>query len=235
MCIKNNIILSFSLQTVIVSFLSSLILFGSVTYYAFCSFKAELNSVNLLITTIKLENALFLEKLNLENSLQAAKILSLEKAIASTPTIHTVAVSQPILDVEIIKFIEDIVSRTKPSVVLTHFGGDLNVDHRVVNQAVITACRPTSDQCVKKILFFEVPSSTEWQIPSNEEAFIPNWFEDISESLDVKIKALEQYAFELRDWPHPRSVKGVKHLAHWRGASCGVNAAEAFILGRRTP
>jgi LmbE family N-acetylglucosaminyl deacetylase len=141
--------------------------------------------------------------------------------------------SVPIL--EIIKFIEGIVSRTKPSVVLTHFGGDLNVDHRIVNQAVITACRPTSDQCVKQILFFEVPSSTEWQIPSKDEAFIPNWFEDISESLDVKIKALEQYAFELRDWPHPRSVEGVKHLAHWRGASCGVNAAEAFILGRRTP
>jgi NADH-quinone oxidoreductase subunit K len=52
MCIlKNNIILSFSLQTVIVSFLSSLILFGSVTYYAFCSFKAELNSVNLLLVS----------------------------------------------------------------------------------------------------------------------------------------------------------------------------------------
>lgn len=141
--------------------------------------------------------------------------------------------SVPIL--EIIKFIEDIVARTKPSVVLTHFGGDLNVDHRVVNQAVITACRPTSDQCVKQILFFEIPSSTEWQIPSKDGAFIPNWFEDISESLNAKIKALEQYAFELRDWPHPRSVEGVKYLAHWRGASCGVNAAEAFILGRRTP
>jgi LmbE family N-acetylglucosaminyl deacetylase len=141
--------------------------------------------------------------------------------------------SVPIL--EVIKFIEEIVSRTKPSVVLTHFGGDLNVDHRVVNQAVITACRPTSDQCVKQVLFFEIPSSTEWQIPSKEEAFMPNWFEDISESLDAKIKALEQYALELRDWPHPRSVEGVKHLAHWRGASCGVNAAEAFILGRRTP
>jgi hypothetical protein len=84
-------------------------------------------------------------------------------------------------------------------------------------------------------LFFEVPSSTEWQIPSKAEAFIPNWFEDISETLNVKIEALEQYEFELRDWPHPRSVEGVKHLAHWRGASCGVNAAEAFILGRRTP
>jgi LmbE family N-acetylglucosaminyl deacetylase len=136
---------------------------------------------------------------------------------------------------EIIKFIEGIISKTAPSVVLTHFGGDLNVDHRVVNQAVITACRPTWNQCVKQILFFEVPSSTEWQIPSKDEAFIPNWFEDISETLNVKIEALEQYAFELRDWPHPRSVEGVKHLAHWRGASCGVNAAEAFILGRRTP
>lgn len=102
---KNNIIFSFSLQTIAVSFLSSLLLFISVTYYAFYSFKAELNSLNLLINTIKLENSAFIEKLRLENSLQASKIVSLENAIASNPTSNAVAISQPILDFEIVKFI----------------------------------------------------------------------------------------------------------------------------------
>ena len=136
---------------------------------------------------------------------------------------------------EIIKSIEAVVERVRPQIVLTHFGGDLNIDHRIVNQAVLTACRPAPKQGVKKVLFFEVPSSTEWQVPIEGEAFTPTWFEDISETLEIKIKALTVYEHELREWPHPRSVKAVEHLAHWRGASCGVDAAEAFVLGRHTP
>lgn len=136
---------------------------------------------------------------------------------------------------EVIKSIETVVERIRPQIVLTHFGGDLNIDHRIVNQAVLTACRPAPKQGVKEILFFEVPSSTEWQVPTEGEAFAPNWFEDISQTLELKIKALMMYEHELREWPHPRSAKAVEHLAHWRGASCGVDAAEAFVLGRRTP
>lgn len=136
---------------------------------------------------------------------------------------------------EVIKSIEAVVEQIRPQIVLTHFGGDLNIDHRIVNQAVLTACRPAPKQGVKEILFFEVPSSTEWQVPTEGEAFAPNWFEDISQTLELKIKALLMYEHELREWPHPRSVKAVEHLAHWRGASCGVDAAEAFVLGRRIP
>ena len=136
---------------------------------------------------------------------------------------------------EIIKSIEAVVERVRPQIVLTHFGGDLNIDHRIVNQAVLTACRPTVDQVVKQIMFFEVSSSTEWQVPTEGQAFVPNWFEDISQTLELKVKALLMYEHELREWPHPRSVKAIEHLAHWRGASCGVDAAEAFVLGRRTP
>lgn len=141
--------------------------------------------------------------------------------------------SVPLL--EVIKRIEVVIKRVQPSIVITHFGGDLNIDHRIVNQAVLTACRPTVDQVVKQIMFFEVSSSTEWQVPTEGEAFVPNWFEDISQTLELKVKALMMYEHEVREWPHPRSVKAIEHLAHWRGASCGVDAAEAFVLGRRTP
>lgn len=141
--------------------------------------------------------------------------------------------SVPVL--EVIKTIESVIRRVQPSIVVTHFGGDLNIDHRIVNQAVVTSCRPTSGQCVKQIMFFEIPSSTEWQVPNEGEAFVPNWFEDISQTLELKVQALKMYEHELREWPHPRSVKAVEHLAHWRGASCGVDASEAFVLGRRTP
>lgn len=134
---------------------------------------------------------------------------------------------------DIIKPIETLVAKYQPDTVFTHHFGDLNVDHQRIHEAVATACRPQRGHPVKTILGFEVPSSTEWQLPGSAPAFTPNWFVDISDTLDRKLAALDAYAAELRDWPHPRSLQGVQHLAHWRGATVGVDAAEAFILGRQ--
>ena len=102
-----------------------------------------------------------------------------------------------------------------------------------MNKAVVTACRPQKQNTVKNLLFFEVPSSTEWQITKSSKTFNPNWFEDISSVKKKKLNALQAYKRELRKWPHPRSKKGVKTLALWRGATIGVEAAEAFVLGRK--
>jgi hypothetical protein len=100
-----NVTLSFSLQSILAFFLLFLILFIGVNYYTFYCFKAELNSLNLLIHATKLENVSILEKLNLENSLQASKILILENAVSANPTLNTVVASQPVLDIEVVKFI----------------------------------------------------------------------------------------------------------------------------------
>lgn len=133
---------------------------------------------------------------------------------------------------EIVQQIEAPVRRHKPATVLTHHAGDVNIDHRVVHDAVIAACRPQPGHAVKRLLFFEVPSSTEWRPPMSAEPFNPNWFFDISTTLATKLKALEAYEAELRPFPHPRSLQAVSALAQWRGASVGVPAAEAFVLGR---
>jgi LmbE family N-acetylglucosaminyl deacetylase len=137
----------------------------------------------------------------------------------------------PLLD--IIKVVEALISEHHPKLVFTHQVGDVNIDHRRLHEAVVTACRPQAGHSVKTLLCFEVPSSTEWQLPNAMQVFAPNWFVDISTTLTRKVAALEAYATELRSWPHPRSLKGVEHLAHWRGATVGVDAAEAFILGRQ--
>jgi LmbE family N-acetylglucosaminyl deacetylase len=134
---------------------------------------------------------------------------------------------------DITKAVEELIVEYKPEVVFTHHAGDVNIDHRRMHEAVVTACRPQLDHPVKTLLCFEVPSSTEWQLPGSAPAFTPNWFVNISDTLDRKLAALDAYAAELRDWPHPRSRQGVEHLAHWRGATVGVDAAEAFILGRQ--
>ena len=132
----------------------------------------------------------------------------------------------------VVKEVEQFIEKLQPKVVVTHHGGDLNVDHQIVHQAVITACRPQPGYPVKRILFFEVSSATEWQSTTAGNTFVPNWFEDISETMDMKIKALEAYKSEMRNWPHARSIKAVEHLARWRGASMGYEAVEAFMLVR---
>ena len=138
-----------------------------------------------------------------------------------------------LLRLETVKVVEKYINKSKPNIIYTHFGNDLNVDHQIVNQAVVTASRPQKNNSVKSLFFFEVPSSTEWRIDAKSKMFNPNWFEDISSFKNKKFKALKAYSLELRKWPHPRSIKGVESLVSWRGATVGVDAAEAFILGRK--
>jgi N-acetylglucosamine malate deacetylase 1 len=133
---------------------------------------------------------------------------------------------------DIIKVIEQETIKYQPDIIYTHHNGDVNIDHRRIHEAVITATRPIPSNTVKTLLFFEVASSTEWQTPSSAPIFAPNWFVDISETLSLKMKALAAYESEMRPWPHARSILALEHLARWRGASVGVEAAEAFILGR---
>jgi len=74
----------------------------------------------------------------------------------------------------------------------------------------LTACRPKIKNNVKLILFFEILSSTEWNVASKKLFFNPNWYEDITKYLNIKIKAIKCYKKELRKSPHPRSLETIK-------------------------
>lgn len=133
--------------------------------------------------------------------------------------------------IEIIKRLELIVAKLQPNVIYTHHSGDLNVDHRIAHQAVLTACRPLPGSSVREIYAFEVMSSTEWS-GHFAEPFIPNHFVDISNHLDQKMAGLQEYSVEMRSEPHSRSINHLLHLAHHRGHTVGVHAAEAFLTVR---
>ncbi len=134
---------------------------------------------------------------------------------------------------DIVRLIEATIERIRPQTLLTHHCGDVNIDHSVVHDAVVTACRPQPGHLVSELLFFEVPSSTEWRPAGSALPFQPNVFVDISGTLAIKHAALGAYSGEMRAFPHPRSHQAVEALARWRGASVGVDAAEAFMLGRK--
>lgn len=133
---------------------------------------------------------------------------------------------------DVIQAIESGVGKLKPEIVYTHHAGDLNVDHRICNQAVLTAFRAYPGQSVRAIYGFEVCSSTEWAFASTGPAFIPTSYVDISGFIDAKLAALDAYAMEMRQFPHIRSSQAVSALAAWRGACVGCEAAEAFMTIR---
>lgn len=134
---------------------------------------------------------------------------------------------------DLIKLVEKRIARHQPEVVYVHHAGDVNVDHRRLHEAVVTACRPSPHHPVRRLLSFEVASSTEWQAPGSAPAFQPNWFVDISAQWARKQQALKAYESEMRAWPHARSHEALEHLARWRGSQVGVEAAEAFCLLRQ--
>ena len=135
----------------------------------------------------------------------------------------------PLLDVA--KFIESAIKKEKPSTIFTHFHGDLNIDHKITASAVAVAVRPIPNQTVKKIVGIEVPSSTDWILP-DQISFSPNLFVDVTNEIDIKIRAPEAYNLEMRDPPHFRSLEHCLTLASHRGNMVGLHKAEAFFVYR---
>lgn len=131
---------------------------------------------------------------------------------------------------DIVKAIEAVRDATRPDWVLTHHPGDLNLDHVLVSRAVVTAFRPLAGTHLRRLLSFEVPSSTEFGLPLRGPAFRPNLFVDVSKTLGRKCRAMNRFRSERRRPPHPRSESALRALATLRGAAAGLAVAEAFEI-----
>ena len=125
---------------------------------------------------------------------------------------------------EVARAVERVASAVKPRRIYTHSATDLNVDHRIANEAVMIAARPLPGASVAEVFAFEVASATHW----GNDAFRPTAYIDISASLERKLSALACYASEMRPFPHARCIEAQRAQAAWRGAQVGVAAAEAF-------
>lgn len=137
----------------------------------------------------------------------------------------------PLLSV--IKSIEEIKNLLNPTIIYTHSTADLNIDHRIVSQATLTAFRPQPNEKWNEIRTFEIPSSTEYGHKSITNSFSPNLFVDISSAWGKKLKALSEYSLEMRPHPHARSIQGIENLAKLRGNQSGLCYAEAFEIIRK--
>lgn len=157
----------------------------------------------------------------------AAKILKMQ------PT-RTLSFPDQKLDtltlVDIITPLEQLVDELKPNVVYTQYGGDINRDHELLFKAMLVATRPM-EEFIEAIYAFDTASSTEWAYP---RTFVPDTWIDISSTLQQKLDAMACYESEVRDYPHPRSLKSLEHRAASWGNQCMMEAAEVFMTIRRT-
>jgi LmbE family N-acetylglucosaminyl deacetylase len=185
---------------------------------------AERNSSN-LVNIESVDNA---EKIRQLSVINATKTLGIDKTYSfdfpdnQMDTVSLLSITQAI---------ESVIVSYEPNIIYTHSSADLNIDHVITHRAVMTACRPQPNSSVQTILSFEVRSATEWQ-PSSLIPFIPNYFVNITCFIDVKLKALACYEEEMRKFPHSRSLQAIKTQAVSRGASVGVEFAEAFYIER---
>lgn len=175
----------------------------------------------------KWKEELSIHKKNIENAQKAIGYHSVSTCSFPDNRFDTVAL------LDIVKEVEKEKNGFKPDVVFTHHGGDLNIDHQKTFEAVMTACRPMSQEIVKTIITFETASGTEWRASTDPRHFLPNLFVSVSENdLEAKIKGMECYEFESRKFPHPRSPEALRIQSQRWGVSVGKEFVEAFSIIR---
>lgn len=123
----------------------------------------------------------------------------------------------------------EIISKLSPDYVFIPHHGDINKDHGIVHDAALVALRPVVNSC-QCILIYETLSETEWG--TYPQSFHPQYYVDISDTLETKIKAMEAFGTELKHSPHPRSIEGIRNLAFKRGSEVFTSAAETFMVVR---
>ncbi len=134
---------------------------------------------------------------------------------------------------QIVQAIEAAKRTVHPTLVYTHSSADLNMDHRVVCEAALAAFRPQPEELCKDIRVFEVASATDYGHPDVTGHFTPNLWISIADTWEKKRAALKEYAVEMREAPHTRSLPGLESLAKLRGFQVGLEMAEAFQILRR--
>ena len=136
--------------------------------------------------------------------------------------VHAASRPLPVL----IDFLHGCLTKSRPTTVLSHHGADLHQDHRAVAEATRIALRPYADRgAVRRVLAYAVDPSS-WIIQPHFTVFVPLMPADVKR----KIRALRQYRSEVREAPHPRSVRSVEAQMRATGAAFGQLWAEAFEL-----
>jgi LmbE family N-acetylglucosaminyl deacetylase len=131
---------------------------------------------------------------------------------------------------ELIEKISKVIKKVQPNIIYLPFKGDVHSDHRKIFEAAFSCTKTFRYPFIKNMYMMETLSETEFAPSTMGDNFVPNVFVDISKYLDKKIQLMKIFESEIDMHPFPRSEKNIKALATFRGASCGCEYAESFML-----
>lgn len=188
--------------------------------------KANGDEINWLICTTVDKNHSYYE--------QREKELKLVNEMYGFDSVHNLCLNTMQVDEysmsELISAISKVINKVQPNTIYLPFKGDVHSDHRKIFEASYSCTKSFRYPFVKKIYMMETLSETEFAPSTKEDSFIPNVFVDISDFFDRKIAIMKIFESEIAEHPFPRSERNLRALATLRGATCGCEYAESFIL-----
>ena len=183
---------------------------------------------------------LIITSIDVENGWEKDKVESRRREIDSVSKMYGFCVTHSLnfpttrLDTipmkDLISEILKIIQKIKPDIIYVPNRSDIHTDHQVAFKAIMSCTKVFRNSFIRKILMYECLSETEFSPSLQTDVFIPNVFVDITGFLEEKIKIMKMYRGEMGTFPFPRSKENIRALAMYRGATAGVEAAEAFVL-----
>ena len=196
---------------------------GTIAKYAQQGHEVYVCEVTSLLENMSITNKVKKEAIKAHNILGVKGNIFLDMPVVELKETPTVKKN---------KVFDEVVKSIKPNIAFIPHTGDMHVDHGETSLAAMVALRPIGNPQLKGIYTYETLSETEWNIPNAANGFIPNVWNDISETFTLKIEAMKCFPRQVRDFPHPRSLDAMEALAKLRGSTVGVNYAEAFACVR---
>lgn len=192
--------------------------------------KHQGDEINWLIVTDVFENEGFSKERVLSRKLEIDKVSKLYSFVNVYKLGYpTMKLNDTIL-FDLVNKISKIFQELKPEIIYVVNRSDSHSDHRIVFDAVMSCTKSFRYPYVKQVLMYECLSETEFAPILPEKVFQPNYFVDISDFIEKKIEIMKNFESELGEHPFPRSIKNINAIATFRGASVGVDYAEAFQL-----
>lgn len=135
---------------------------------------------------------------------------------------------------ELIPALAAATEKVRPETVYLVHDGDVHTDHHQAFVGIMSVLKTfyMRTHGVQRVLSYETLSSTDAAPPQAGRMFLPAVYHDISPYLERKLEIMALYETEKQDDPMPRGPSAIRALARFRGASIGVEYAEAFMLIR---
>ncbi len=131
---------------------------------------------------------------------------------------------------EIIPKFSKIFSEISPNVLYIPNRSDVHSDHRKIYEAIISCTKSFRYPFIEEVYMCEVLSETDFAPALIENAFMANYFVNISEYFAQKLEILSVYEAELLPYPLTRNISAMTALNRYRGSQINEEYAEAFVM-----